>query len=49
MSQPANASTLPDVLVAEPDVLLRRAVKQVAGEIGIARVYDAPDIHGAVR
>ena len=41
--------TLPDVLLAEPDVLLRRAVKQVAGEVGIARVHDAPDVHGAVR
>jgi DNA-binding response OmpR family regulator len=49
MSRPADACTLPDVLVAEPDVLLRRAVKQVAEEVGIARVYDTPDIHGAVR
>ena len=49
MSRPPEACTLPDVLVAEPDVLLRRAVKQVAEEIGIARVYETPDIHGAVR
>jgi hypothetical protein len=49
MSQPADACTLPDVLVAEPDVLLRRAVKQVAGEVGIARVHETSDIHGAVR
>ena len=49
MSRPADACTLPDVLVAEPDVLLRRAVKQVAEEVGIARVYDTPDIHGAIR
>jgi hypothetical protein len=49
MSRPADACSLPDVLVAEPDVLLRRAVKQVAGEIGIARVHETPDIHGAVR
>jgi AmiR/NasT family two-component response regulator len=49
MSRPADASSLPDVLVAEPDVLLRRAVKQVAEEVGIARVHETPDIHGAVR
>lgn len=49
MNRPADVVTLPDVLVAEPDLLLRRAVKQVAGEIGVARVHDAADVHGAVR
>jgi CheY-like chemotaxis protein len=40
---------LPAVLLADSDLLLRRAVVQVAEELGLARVHGAPDVHAAVR
>jgi len=43
-----EARPLPDVLLAEPDVLLRRAVTKVAGEMGLAHVHGVADVHAAV-
>jgi len=39
---------LPDVLLAESDLLLRRAVVKVAGELGLAQVHGTSDVHSAV-
>jgi hypothetical protein len=48
MSRPLASETLPAVLFAEPDLLLRRAVATVAGDMGLAHVHPALDIHAAV-
>jgi DNA-binding NarL/FixJ family response regulator len=48
MSLPLPGKTLPAVLLAEPDVLLRRAVVTVASDMGLANVHPAHDIHAAV-
>lgn len=48
MSLSTDTAALPNVLLAEPDVLLRRAVVKVAGELGLAHVLGAPDVHSAV-
>jgi hypothetical protein len=48
VSLPIVNGTLPEVLLAEPDLLLRRAVVKVAGEMGLAHVHPASDVHAAV-
>lgn len=48
MSLSIDTAALPNVLLAEPDILLRRAVVKVAGELGLAHVHGAPDVHSAV-
>lgn len=48
MSLRGHIDTLPQVLMADPDLLLRRAVVAVAGELKLAHVRPVPDVHAAV-
>jgi DNA-binding response OmpR family regulator len=48
MSLSTADAPLPDVLLADADLLLRRAVVQVAAELTLARIHDTSDVHAAV-
>jgi CheY-like chemotaxis protein len=48
MSLSTADAPLPDVLLADADLLLRRAVAKVADELGLAHVHGTPDVHSAV-
>ncbi|WP_046116069.1 response regulator [Aquincola tertiaricarbonis] len=49
MKPPADPSPLPQVLLVEPQFVLRRTVATVARELGIAQVHEAASHEAAAR